>query len=156
MWRHCACRCESPPGEIYYGEFLDQDPFDETKKTHNEVILLKVKDREFLLEFHPTDSNDPSQNLYELISSNKHFSLDENLTSLNNLTYYFQTRGQEEHRIQLDLMLYRALEKFYSIQEEFLSYLRLRFKLTEKDLETSAKAFLKTLLQTLIVNEATG
>lgn len=88
--------------EVYYGEFLDQDPFDETKKTHNEVILLKIKDREFLLEFHPTDPNDRSQNLYELIGSNKHFSLDEKLTSLNNLTYYFQTKGQEDHRIQLD------------------------------------------------------
>jgi len=50
---------------------------------------MTIKERDFLLEFFQTDPEDPSQNLYESISTNKFFTLDEKLSSLNNLKYNF-------------------------------------------------------------------
>ena len=117
---------------------------------------MTIKERDFLLEFFQTDPEDPSQNLYESISTNKFFTLDEKLSSLNNLKYNFQTRGQEDKKLELDVNLRLALEHFYQIQGEFLSFLRLRLKLSEKDLELSAKHFVSTLTQTLVIDESTG
>ena len=117
---------------------------------------MRIGEQQYLLEFSPTDRGDPAQHLFDNISNNPYFSLDQEFGGSENLEFYLQTKGIEECRVRIDLKLRQALEQFYRIQIEFTNFLRLRLGLSEKDLELSARVFVKTLLKGLVVDCNSG
>jgi len=117
------------------------------------VINLTNGQKKYLLEFDETDPVNPRNNLFEVIQQNRYFDLDYVKDKNEGFNYFLELDNKANERIKVDQELITVLENFFQLQREFAQFLKLKFDLSQDELNAQIRNFLRILVDVLVVEQ---